>query len=583
MTLNFQNQSYLCIAMKNYLLIISLFISGFINGAAPTIHASQLSINNVNCNSMVLNWTSGNGVARVIIAKEDSSTTYTPIDGNNYSANSNFKGSVAYGIGNYIVYNGSSSNFVKVNNLRPGHRYYFTIYEYNDLNNPLYYSSNAPTLFDSTYYINFNFSAIALDSCEKSNIFQIKNNSKSNIPNLKYRFTFYDNSYLDSNNFQKHFNSSGLLNLKLSPITSFQGCPINSTKSIRVLPKKVVTLDFSKLKNDTQYYEGNYFEIRTNPIPQGFPMSNNYLWKFEKDSFSTFPIMRYSYKREGTYNVKLITTVSVNNQKTGCSDTLYTRLVVLHDPFINAVVTPRVHKLDSNLFIFINIDNSVIKQIWYFDDGDSSLNASTQHSYTAVGTYHSKLYVETNFGYKGYKSFTLYVLNTDFAFAQFRIRKIPDLFKSNMHTFSHKESLVQKQTWYFGDGDSSNLDSCSHRYQTPGIFNGYLKTTLIGGTVYTKYFQIEIIDDANNITNMQNQPFKLYPNPAAAEITIEIPEASGYQSLRIFNALGESVYIQTQLEISNTIDLNTIPAGIYFIELMDKEGRAVRKRLVIGY
>jgi hypothetical protein len=200
MTLNFQNQSYLCIAMKNYLLIISLFISGFINGAAPTIHASQLSINNVNCNSMVLNWTSGNGVARVIIAKEDSSTTYTPIDGNNYSANSNFKGSVAYGIGNYIVYNGSSSNFVKVNNLRPGHRYYFTIYEYNDLNNPLYYSSNAPTLFDSTYYINFNFSAIALDSCEKSNIFQIKNNSKSNIPNLKYRFTFYDNSYLDSNN-----------------------------------------------------------------------------------------------------------------------------------------------------------------------------------------------------------------------------------------------------------------------------------------------------------------------------------------------------------------------------------------------
>jgi hypothetical protein len=43
------------------------------------------------------------------------------------------------------------------------------------------------------------------------------------------------------------------------------------------------------------------------------------------------------------------------------------------------------------------------------------------------------------------------------------------------------------------------------------------------------------------------------------------------------------VYIQTQLEASNTIDLKNIPSGIYFIELIDKDGRAVRKRLVIGY
>jgi hypothetical protein len=233
------------------------------------------------------------------------------------------------------------------------------------------------------------------------------------------------------------------------------------------------------------------------------------------------------------------------------------------------------------LFTYTNIDSSVTKQIWYFGDGDSSLNASTQHTYSAIGTYNSKLYVETNFGYKGTKTFPVYVLNNDFNFSQLRIRKISDLFKSNMHTFSHKESLAQKQTWYFGDGDSSNLDSCSHRYQTPGIFNGYLKCTLIGGKVYTKKFQIEIIDDANSIMDLLDQPIEIYPNPANTQITIEIPEASNFQVLRIFNTIGISVYIQTQLEKSNTIDLKNIPSGIYIIELIDKDGRGVRRNLVV--
>ena len=569
--------------IKNYLLIISLLISGLIYGAAPTMHASQLNVNNINCNSMVLNWTSGNGMARLVIIKEDSVTGYTPVDGIVYSANSNYKSSSAYAYGNYVVYNGSSSNFVKVNNLRPGHRYYFTIYEYNDLSNPLYYTSNAPSVFDSSYYINFNFTAVALDSCQKSNVFEIKNNSKSNIPNLKYRFTFYDNSYLDSNNFRKHFNTSGLLNLKLSPLTSILGCPTSSNKSIRVLPKKVVNLDFSNLKNDTQYYDGNYFEIRTIPIVPNFPMSNVYLWEFEKDSFSSFPQMRYSYQHEGVFDVKLITTVHVNNKATGCKDTQTFRLVVLHDPFLYVSITPRVHKLDSNLFTFSNIDSSVTKQIWYFDDGDSSLNASAQHSYADTGKYNTKLYVETDFGYKGYKTFPIAVYDDSFNFAQLIIITNSNSLKNNLIEFNHKEKLTLKQTWYFGDGDSSNLDSCTHHYKSAGKFNGYLKWTLVDGIVYTKNFQIEIIDDANSILDYDSSNLIIYPNPANTQITIEIPEASNYQSLRIFNALGESVFMLPQLEKSNTINLKNIPSGIYIIELIDKDGSGVRRSLVISY
>ncbi len=533
---------------------------------------------------MTLNWTNGNGYARTVFIREDSMVNFSPKDSTFYSSNNVFMGSAEYpnkGGGNYVIYS-AKGNTVQIFNLKPGHKYYFSIVESNDFLNPQYLSSNPTTFVESTYNIQYNFTTLAIDSCERSNLFRITNTSKSDVPNIKYRYTFGDNSSSDSNNLFKHINGFGLKTVQIQATNAPAGCPAFLSKTLKIFPRKVVNLDFSKLKNDTQYYDANYFEVRTTPISGPFPMSVYYKWEFEKDSFSSFPTMRYSYKHEGSFDVKLTTTILVNNKATGCKDTLAFKLVVLHDPFLNATVSPRVHKLDSNLFTYTNIDSSVTKQIWYFGDGDSSLNASTQHTYSAIGTYNSKLYVETNFGYKGSKTFPIYVLSNDFSFSNFRIRKISDLFKSNLHTFSHKESLAQKQTWYFGDGDSSNLDSCSHRYKTPGIFNGYLKCTLIGGTVYTKYFQIEIIDDAKSITNMHNQPFKLYPNPAASQITIEIPEASGYQSLRIFNALGESVYIQRLLEESNTIEFNTIPAGIYFIELMDKEGRAVRQNLVIA-
>lgn len=567
--------------IKNYLLIISLLISGLIYGAAPTMHASQLNINNINCNSMVLNWTSGNGVARLVIIKEDSATGYAPVDGIVYSANSNYKSSSAYAYGNYVVYNGSSSNFVKVNNLRPGHRYYFTIYEYNDLSNPLYYTSNAPSNFDSSYYINFSFSAVAMDSCEKSNIFQIKNSSKSNIPYLKYRFTFYDNSYLDSNSFQKHFNNSGLFSLKLSPLTSIQGCPTFITKSIRVLPKKVVSLDFSKLKNDTQYYDGNFFEVRTTPIVPNFPMSNNYLWEFEKDSFSTFPLMRYSYKREGVFDVKLITTVLVNNKATGCKDTQTFRLVVLHDPFLYTSITPIVDTLANNLFTFSNIDSSVTNQIWYFGDGDSSLNATAQHSYSYSDTFPVRLYVETNFGYSGFKNYQVYVLDSGFNFSLFKIKTISNQLQNNLVVFSHHEKLSVKQIWYFGDGDSSILDSCSHIYKNAGLFDGRLVCNLKGGSVYVKNFQIKIIDPNSSITENQNSLFELMPNPAHNILKISSNEMANDGQVSISNALGQTImHVELQTN-SQDIDVSSLKPGMYLLSFKNKHGITELKRFII--
>lgn len=572
--------------IKNYLLIISFFILSTLFGAKPTVPASQLYISNKTCTSMTLNWTSGNGAARLLIVREDLACNFTPADSVVYIANSNFKGSNEYpttGGGNYILYNGGGMNYAQINNLKSGHTYHFSLIEYNNFNNPEYLSSNASTYNDSTYYINYNFTTLALDSCERNNLFRITNTSKSNFPNIKYRFTFSGNGISDSNTIDKHFTGNGYKGVQIQATNSPLGCPNILSKTVKIFPKKVVNLDFSTLKNDTQYFDGNYFEVRTTPISGPFPMSVYYSWTYEKDSFGQFPQMRYSYQHEGVFDVKLVTTINVNTKPTGCKDTLGFRLVVLHDPFLNVSITPRAHKLDSNLFTFSNIDSSVTKQIWYFDDGDSSLNASAQHSYADTGKYNTKLYVETDFGYKGYKTFPIAVYDDSFNFAQLIITTRSNSLKNNLIEFNHKEKLTLKQTWYFGDGDSSNLDSCTHHYKSAGKFNGYLKWTLVDGIVYTKNFQIEIIDDANSILDYASSNLIIYPNPANTQITIEIPEASNYQALHIFNALGESVFMLPQLEKSNTINLKNIPSGIYIIELIDKDGNGVRRSLVIGY
>ena len=570
--------------IKNYLLIISFFILSNLFGAKPTVPASQLYISNKTCTSMTLNWTSGNGAARLLIVREDLACNFTPADSVVFIANSNFKGSNEYpttGGGNYILYNGGGMNYAQINNLKSGHTYHFSLIEYNNFNNPEYLSSNASTYNDSTYYINYNFTTLALDSCERNNLFRITNTSKSNFPNIKYRFTFSGNGISDSNTIDKHFTGNGYKGVQIQATNSPLGCPNILSKTVKIFPKKVVNLDFSTLKNDTQYFDGNYFEVRTTPIVPNFPMSNNYLWEFEKDSFSTFPLLRYSYKREGVFDVKLITTVLVNNKATGCKDTQTFRLVVLHDPFLYTSITPIVDTLANNLFTFSNIDSSVTNQIWYFGDGDSSLNATAQHSYSYSDTFPVRLYVETNFGYSGFKNYQVYVLDSGFNFSLFKIKTISNQLQNNLVVFSHHEKLSVKQIWHFGDGDSSTLDSCSHIYKNAGLFDGRLVCNLKGGSVYVKNFQIKIIDPNSSITENQNSLFELMPNPAHNILKISSNEMANDGQVSISNALGQTImHIELQTN-SQDIDVSSLKPGMYLLSFKNKHGITELKRFII--
>lgn len=95
----------------------------------PTIASSNLVAPVVDGKELTMNWTSGNGLKRIMVMKQGSAVTAVPTDGVAYTANAAFGSGTAIAPGEFVVYDGNF-NSTKVTNLQPGTVYHFRIYEY---------------------------------------------------------------------------------------------------------------------------------------------------------------------------------------------------------------------------------------------------------------------------------------------------------------------------------------------------------------------------------------------------------------------------------------------------------------------
>lgn len=95
----------------------------------------------------------------------------------------------------------------------------------------------------------------------------------------------------------------------------------------------------------------------------------------------------------------------------------------------------------------------------------------------------------------------------------------------------------------------------------------------IGGYEYGTY------DFQTGITEIKNTDVSIYPNPANERIHI-VQRETIYQSVQIFNTLGEVVYGQNQIQQDQQLDVSTLPSGIYFISLRGPNG-FLEKKLII--
>jgi endonuclease G len=96
----------------------------------PTTPASNVNFTNVGATSFTVNWTNGNGTARIVLAKAGAPVDAVPVDGTAYTANAAFGSGTQIGTGNFVVFTGSGNN-VTVTNLTPNTNYNFAVFEYN--------------------------------------------------------------------------------------------------------------------------------------------------------------------------------------------------------------------------------------------------------------------------------------------------------------------------------------------------------------------------------------------------------------------------------------------------------------------
>jgi PKD repeat protein len=383
----------------------------------PTVHVSNIAYSTLHCNSVTLTWTNGNGKARLIVVKEGSAPTFVPADGSTYIPNAAFGHSLQYITGNYVVFNTNNSNVAKIDSLKPGKTYYFTIYDH-DNNGSLteYYSNGAPTFSVATYSSSLDFSITCYDSCQAHNSYRFINTSKSTIPGIQYYFDLgdQDTSFLDTA--FHSYKKSGLVPVRLHALTDRKGCQILYKQPVRVFQKKVVFFDFGNPKStDTvQAFYHNLFKMYTGNYTNPLSGSYGYRWFTETDT-SIFSFFSHSYDTDGIHRVSLEVTTNIANgamtQSTGCKDTISFDVRVLNDALkFMQVMNGSTQALDTNLFIFSNTDQSIISRSWLFGDGGSSFLENPTHTYGDTGTYTVTLKAQDKAGNYHEKSITVKVI-----------------------------------------------------------------------------------------------------------------------------------------------------------------------------
>lgn len=92
--------------------------------------ASGLSFSNVTKDQMKATWSNGNGTNRIVVVKQGSAVSQSPVNGQGYSSNSVFATGEDLGSANYLVFDGSGSE-VTVTGLLPNTVYHYQVVEYN--------------------------------------------------------------------------------------------------------------------------------------------------------------------------------------------------------------------------------------------------------------------------------------------------------------------------------------------------------------------------------------------------------------------------------------------------------------------
>jgi PKD repeat protein len=338
----------------------------------------------------------------------------------------------------------------------------------------------------------------------------------------------------------------------------------------------------------------NFYDFSTAGSPAA--SVNSWSWDFGDGNTSTQQNPTHTYNAVGPYRVCLTIGTTAGCTATYCDSTVFGGGPGSCSAFMN-------YSQVGCSFTFYDSSYAaagVAQTVWDFGDGNTATGSMPTHTYAANGTYTVCLTVIANDSCIDTYCVTV---SCGVPACQASYYWFPDT------TGQYSIILVNNSTgnglsyyWDFGDGDSSSLQYPSHVYAGPGsyivcltVYNAFLgcsSTYCDSLLVLNKMsssvpFSINVVSPLTAVTPPAVGPaMQLSPNPANSEVRLAINlENQGQGAVRLLDVQGRVVkaidlgYLAAGLH-QQTLDLTTLPDGIYLVELMVGGQRTVQKLVV---
>lgn len=99
------------------------------------------------------------------------------------------------------------------------------------------------------------------------------------------------------------------------------------------------------------------------------------------------------------------------------------------------------------------------------------------------------------------------------------------------------------------------------------------------GGVYDKDITFVFAKWSTNVPGVSNtDDIVLYPNPARAELNVTYNAKAGIKTAAVYNLIGKQLVAYKVGKTSAKLNIDNIPSGIYFLRLMDSNGKVVATR-----
>ena len=302
------------------------------------------------------------------------------------------------------------------------------------------------TIIVNNAYANFSYNIS--NNCVPIDV----NFQDSSINPTDWKWDFNNGLSSNSQNPTQRFTSFPNDSIQLK-ITDFNGC----SDSIRKKIKNDFNADFTV--SDTVICTRS--NIIFNPLSE---IVNSWSWDFGDGNISTDSTPSHNYLSPGIYNVKLIA-----SDGQGCIDSILKTAFIR----VNEVIADFSFNSNGNcppvVTTFTNLSSGASNYYWDFGDNLNSTNTVPAHTYTKSGYFDvSLISLDSN----NLCSDTLLINNLVFIpgpVLNFSVNQITGCDSLNISITDSSLNTVYHK-YFFGDGDTSNLQNPTHTYSSPGAF-----------------------------------------------------------------------------------------------------------------